>query len=618
MSDQLPSNNKPMSSDWQTYKRLLQYVRPYTSAFLLSIFGFMLFAAMDVLAADMMQYLIDTIGGGAATEKKTGIISSILNKYSLTDVHNAEEARIIIPLLIVFLALVRSIGSYIGNYYIRYVGNLVVFDLRQQLFQQIVKLPIAYISSKNSGSLISRIIFNVSQVSGSVTTALTTYFREGLTAIFLFAYLVYINWQLTLTFILIAPVVAGVVNLVSRRFRRISHQIQHSMGDITHVISETVNGNREVRIYGGQESEVERFFIVSKTNLKQQMKMAVTNAAFSPVIQMLLTFALATLIWLGLDADVISSMSSGLFVSYLVAAGAIGKPVRQLTSVVSTIQQGLAASEDIFSQFDEPLEQESGSLEIDNVKGTVRFEDVCFTYPGQEEAAIKGISFEVKAGEMIALVGASGGGKTTLAGLIPRFYNIDSGKIYIDDTDISTLKLANLRKHIALVSQNVVLMNDTIRNNIAYGELNAKSLDEIMHAARLANADSFIQAMDQGYESMIGDNGLRLSGGQRQRIAIARAVLKDAPILILDEATSALDNESERLIQSAIQDVTRNRTTIVIAHRLSTIEHADKILVIDSGRIVEQGSHKDLLAQNGRYAELHKTTTDAGEDSARL
>lgn len=608
----MPKHKIVISSDWQTYKRLLKFVKPYTSAFVLSLFGFILFAAMDVLAADLMQYLIDSIGGNLTSEKKTGIISSVLKQFVFIDMNNTEQARIIAPAMIILLASIRGVGSYIGNYYIRYVGNLVVFDLRQMLFEQMVRLPISYITSKNSGSLISRIIYNVSQVSGSVTTALTTYFREGLTAIFLFAYLIYINWQLTLTFILIAPLVAGVVGLVSKRFRRLSHNMQHSMGDITHVISEAVNGNREVRIYGAQDAEVKRFFSVSKSNLKQQMKMAVTNAAFTPVIQMLLTFALAVLIWLGLDADVISSMSSGLFVSYLIAAGAIGKPIRQVTSVVSTIQQGLAASEDIFTQFDEPLEQETGDVELPEVKGSIRFDNVYFTYPDQEEPTIKGISFEAAAGQMIALVGASGGGKTTLAGLIPRFFTCDSGNIYIDDVAIASLKLANLRKHIALVSQNVVLMNDTIQNNIAYGELKLKTLDEVRAAARLANADGFIQAMEQGYQTLIGDNGTRMSGGQRQRIAIARAVLKDAPILILDEATSALDNESEKLIQAALYDAARNRTTIVIAHRLSTIEQADKILVIDGGCIVEQGTHEELLAKNGRYADLHRTSKATG------
>jgi len=603
----LPKQKKSFASDWQMYKRLLVFVKPYRLPFAFSIFGFVLFAGMDVLAADLMQYLIDSIGGNLASGKKTGLISSALQYLTVADIYQSEQARILVPILIVLLALTRGVGSYIGNYYIRYVGNFVVFDLRQKLFHQLVKLPIDYIAANSSGSLISRIIYNVSQVSGSVTTALTTYFREGLTVIFLFGYLLYINWQLTLTFVVIAPLVGGVVNYVSRRFRKISHQMQHSMGDITHVISEAVNGNREVRIYGAQDAEIERFYAVSQANLKQQMKMAVMNAAFSPVVQMLLTTALSVLVWLGLDADVISSMSSGLFVSYLIAAGAIGKPIRQLTSVVSTIQQGLAASEDIFIQLDESLEAETGSTELHEVKGAIRFENVHFRYKGQEEDTLKGISFEIKPGQMLALVGASGGGKTTLAGLIPRFFTVSSGAIYLDDVPTSTLKLSNLRQHIALVSQNVVLMNDTLQNNIAYGELKNKSLAEIKVAAELANADGFITAMEDGYQTMIGDNGLRLSGGQRQRIAIARAILKDAPVLILDEATSALDNESEKLIQEALFGAAKDRTTIVIAHRLSTIEQADKILVIDAGQVVEEGTHAELLAKNGRYADLHRT-----------
>ena len=343
-------------------------MKPYTGAFVLSLFGFILFACMDVLAADMMQFLIDSIGGHIGPEKKVGIISTLLKKMALFDAGNVENARVVAPLIIVVLAIVRSSGFFIGNYNIRRVGNMVVFDLRQKLFEQMVRLPISYITSKNSGSLISRIIYNVSQVSGSVTTALTTYFREGLTVIFLFGYLIYINWKLTITFIVIAPFVALLVNVVSKRFRRLSHKMQSSMGDITHVISETVNGNREVRVYGAQQSEINRFFGVSKANLKQQLKMAATSSAFPPLIQIMLTFALAVLVWLGLDPAIVGSMSSGLFVSYLIAAGAIGKPIRQLTSIMNTIQQGLAAAEDIFTQFDEPLEQETGSKTLSDVK----------------------------------------------------------------------------------------------------------------------------------------------------------------------------------------------------------------------------------------------------------
>ena len=605
-------DKKSFSSDLQIYKRLLAYVIPYKSAFVLSIFGFMLYAAMDVLAADLMQYLIDSMGGVVSEEKKLGIITTVLNHFFDLKANDTEQARILIPVIIMVLAIVRGIGSFLGNYYIKYVGNNVVLNLRQDLFENLVELPISYIASKSSGSLVSRLTFNVSQVSGAVTNALTTLFREGLTVIFLFSYLLYINWRLTLIFLIVTPAIGIIVSLVGRRFRRLSHRLQRSMGDVTHVISETVDGNRDMRVYGAQSSETKHFRKVNSNRYKQQMKMASTNAAFSPTIQVLLTSAVCVLVWLGLSPDVVSSMSPGLFVSYLIAAGVISKPIRQLTSVVGVIQKALAAAEDIFKQLDEPSEAETGDKELESVKGAIRFDNVSFTYPEQDQPTLSGVSFDAKAGEMIALVGASGGGKSTLASLLPRFINADSGEIYIDDIPISSFKLANLRQHIALVSQSVVLMNDTVNKNIAYGELQEKTEAQIIEAAKHANADEFIKAMEDGYSTMIGDNGVRLSGGQRQRLSIARAILKDAPIIILDEATSALDNESERLIQAALNDVTHNRTTIVIAHRLSTIEQADKILVLDGGQVVEQGTHQSLLAQNGRYAELHKASQTEG------
>ncbi len=608
----MSKNKTSFTTDVKIYRRLLSYIIPYKAAFVLSIFGFMLYAAMDVLAADLMQYLIDSMGGAVAEEKKLGIITSLLNHFFDLKANNTEQARILIPLIIMVLAIVRGIGSFMGNYFIKYVGNNIVFNLRQDLFAHLVELPTAYISSKSSGSLVSRLTFNVSQVSGAVTNALTTLFREGLTVIFLFGYLLYINWRLTLIFLIVAPVIGIIVNLVGRRFRRISHRLQRSMGDVTHVISETVDGNRDMRVYGAQASETKRFSQVNNNTYIQQMKMATTNAAFSPIVQVLLTVAVCVLVWLGLSPEVVSSMSPGLFVSYLIAAGVISKPIRQLTSIVSVIQKALAAAEDIFKQLDEPAEEETGDKELDVVEGAIRFENVSFTYPGQDEPTLKDISFEVKAGEMVALVGASGGGKSTLASLLPRFINADSGNIYIDGVPVSSFTLANLRKHIALVSQSVILMNDTVKKNIAYGELQSKTDDEIVEAAKHANADEFIQVMDQGYKTVIGDNGVRLSGGQRQRLSIARAILKNAPIIILDEATSALDNESEKLIQAALNDVTRNRTTLVIAHRLSTIEQADTILVLDNGRVVEQGTHQSLLAKNGRYAELHKASQAEG------
>lgn len=601
------SKKSSFKEDVLLYKRLVSYIYPYRWIFAFSIFGFMMFAALDVLAADLMQYIIDSMGGTplVKTEHKTGIITSFLQTYLHIDTSDNQLARTVIPLLLVFLAVIRGLGSLIGNYFMKYVGSHVVYDLRQLMFEQMMRLPASYILARSSGSLINRITYSAGQITAAVTSALTVLFREGLTVIFLFSYLIYINWKLTLTFLAVAPIIALIVSTVSRRFRRLSKKMQHSMGDVTHVVSEAVTGNRDMRIYGAQQSENERFQQVNKKTLGQQMKIALADAAFSPVIQILLSTAIAFLIWLGMSPSIVSSMSPGLFVSYLVAAGVIGKPLRQLTEVINTIQKALAAAEEVFATLDEPAEVETGTQTIERIKGDLRFENVVFRYPGTQEDTLKGLNFEVKAGQMVALVGASGGGKSTIASLIPRFFDVTSGEIYLDDVPMSDVTLASLRKQIAFVSQNVVLMNDTVRKNIAYGELAGASDEDIRMAAKLANAHEFIEKMDQGYDTVIGDNGLRLSGGQRQRIVIARAILKKAPILIMDEATSALDNESERLIQAAMHNIAGQCTSIVIAHRLSTIERADLILVIDSGQIVERGTHKELLALNGRYAQLH-------------
>lgn len=597
--------------DVRLYKRLLTYLLPVKWAFFLSFVGFGLYAAMDVLAVDILQYLIDSLGGESAAIgniETGGIVANLLaNTLNISD--PLTMAKTLIPVLMVLIAVFRGFGSFLGNFFMRYVGNSVVLKLRNELFEHLTQLPMAYINGKQNGKLVSRITFNVEQVTSAVTNALTTLFRDGLTVICLFSYLVYVNYKLTLTFLVVIPLIGLIVNVVSKRFRLISHRLQNSMGDITQVVTEAVNSSQDMRVYGAQASENARFQKATLYNFRQRIKEAVADAALSPTVQILLTFSIALLVWIGLNSHSVSSLSPGSFVAYLVAAGAIAKPFRQVTAVLSIIQKALAAAEDIFAQLDEVTEKDTGVKALPSVKGYLRFDNVHFTYPGAEKETLKGISFNAKPGEMVALVGGSGGGKSTLAGLIPRFYDATGGQITLDDEPIDELSLDNLRSHIALVSQHVVLFNDTVAKNIAYGSMGDHSFEEIERASRLAHAHDFILRLPQGYDTPIGDNGVLLSGGQRQRIAIARAILKNAPILIMDEATSALDNESEQLIQSALLDVMKDRTTLVIAHRLTTIQRADKILVVQSGQIVEEGTHDELIANASHYAKLNQPSS---------
>ncbi len=600
------AKTKATQSDWQLYSRLLSYMWPYIGAFILSVLGFMLFAAMQVLLADILQFVVDAFGDNENTT--AGLISGWMHEAINADAVGTSEpvpASVLIPMAMAGIAFFRGMGYMIGNYFMAHVGRNTIHDLRCSLFDHMLKLPTAFYDSNTGGYLVSRITYNVEQVTGTVTKAGTVFIREGITVIFLLAYLFYVNWKLSLVFLMVAPFIALIVGVVSKRFRRISRRIQDSMGDVTHVTSEAVNGNRVMRIFGGERYERERFFAASEYNRRQSIKMAATAAASTPVIQFLVSLALCALVALGLQPDVKANLTPGEFVAFLTAAGLLAKPIRQLSGVMSMIQKGLAAAQDIFSQLDEQIEPDEGEAEVERVAGRVEFDAVSFSYRDDLPMVLRDINFSVEAGQTIALVGSSGSGKSSLVSLITRFYNLTEGRITIDGVDIRKYPLANLRKQIALVNQQVMLFNDTIFRNIAYGDLQHCDIDDIQEAAHIANAKAFIEDLPAGMETIVGDNGVMLSGGQRQRIAIARAILKDAPILILDEATSALDNESERLIQDALEKVMENRTTFVIAHRLSTVENADIILVLEDGRIVESGSHHSLLERKGRYAQLH-------------
>lgn len=556
----------------------MDYVWPYWKPFSLSLFGFFVFAMTQPALAALMEHLVDS-----------------LQAEHRSDIYWVPVATI----CIVFL---RGIGSFLGSYYIAKVANNVVHNLRCEIFEKYTTLPTTYFEDQNSGHLLSCVTYNVQQVTAAATDAIKIVVREGLTVIGLLGYLLYMNWALSLIFIAITPIIALLVNYAGKRFKAISKRIQFSMGDITHVSSELINNYRVVRSFGGEEYEKERFKKASLSNFKQAMKMVQTGAINTPVLQLIVACALALMIYLALL--LMTNSTPGEFVAYITAAGLIPKPIRQLSEVNAKIQKGIAGAESIFEVLDQKKEQDIGTHEVDSVKGALEIKNLNFSYGDSAEPVLKNINICIEPGKTIALIGKSGSGKTTLSNLIPRFYNHQQGQVLIDNVDVNEYTLSNLRKHISIVTQHVTLFNDTIANNIAYGTLRSASLDDIKAAAAKANAVEFIEQLPESWDTLVGENGLKLSGGQRQRIAIARALLKDAPILILDEATSALDTESEQLIQSALENAMTNRTTLVIAHRLSTIQNADEILVMEEGKIIESGTHNTLIKEDGVYAQL--------------
>lgn len=572
----------PPTGSWKTYKRLLRYVKPFWLAFSLAVLGNIIYAAASTGMAAAMEYVITAI------ENPT------------------DQNRLLLTGLIIGVFAFRGVGTFFSQYFISYVGRNVINALRNDVFDRLMSLPSRYFDENASGRLVSKLTFNVEQVADAATNAVTITLREGLTIVGLLGFMLYTNWKLTLIFLTVGPVIGLVVSYASKRFRRISKRIQGSMGDITHVASESITGYRVVRTFGGETYERERFRQVSARNLKQSLKMASTQAISVPVIQVLVAMAIAALVWTMLAPEIRGEMTTGQLIAFITAATTMAKPIRQVTSVHAKIQKGVAAAYDVFETMDEVPEEDPGTYRPERVKGDICFDQVCFRYRDQLDNVLEGISVDIPAGQSVALVGRSGSGKSTMVSLLPRFYEYTEGAIRIDGHSLKEFSLQSLRSQIALVNQNVVLFNDTIAANIAYGALRDCTREEILEAAEKAHALEFINRMPDGLDTMIGDNGVMLSGGQRQRLAIARAILKNAPILILDEATSALDTESERHIQEALETVMQGRTTLVIAHRLSTIEKADRILVMDNGRIVESGSHDELLAAGGAYAQLHQ------------
>ncbi len=590
----------------QTYGRLLGYVRPVWPAFLISLVGFMLYALTQSAFAGLMQYLPAAFDGVASPVLDGAVARDLHNWERALGLDEADRVRNFLPLALIALVSLRGIGSYLGGYYITFVARHVVNQLRVDVFAHINCLPAGYLAQRNSAELLSLITFNIEQVAAAASTAIKVIVREGMTVIALLGYIFYLNWKLSLLFLVLAPLIGAIIGLASRQFKKYSRRIQDSMGDITRVAAEAIRGFAVVRGFGGTAAENARFTDRSAYALKQDLKLARVNEVSTPIIQWLTYTALAGLFWFGLDPALRGDMDAGTFLAYITAASLVAKPLRQLTQVNARIQRGIAAAESVFAILDEAPERASGELPALPLRGSYELCDLHFRYPGAARDALAGISLEVRAGETLALVGRSGSGKSTLASLLATLLPAPPGQLLLDGQAMETLQLKALRRNIAYVSQHTTLFAATVRENIAYGDLASADDDTIRDALNQANALEFIDALPRGLDTVLREEGDDFSGGQRQRLSLARAFLKDAPVLILDEATSAQDAESEALIQQALERILRNRTTVIIAHRLSTVEQADRIAVLDDGKLVELGSHRELLDRQGLYARLYQ------------
>lgn len=565
------------------YSRLLRYVRPYRWAFGVAVLGMVIVAAGDLMLA--------------------WLVIPIVRNFEAPDPTGTRW----LPFAIVVVFLLRGVGAYISEFGMGWTGYRVVFDLRRDLIDKLLRLPTPYYDTHAAGVIQSKISFDAHQLASAASGAITNAIRSTLTIVVSFGYLMWLNWRLTLLTFVVVPIVGVVIRYFSRRLRRIARDIQDRSGSLTQVLEEMIAGHRVVRVFGGEKYERERAVGAANRLRNAMTKESSATAASSPLTVFFAACAVGSIVWIALKQnDGVNKFDFALFMSYVVALLTLLERLKGLSGINAAIQRGLAAAESIFGLLDHEEESDTGNVVLDRCSGEVRFERVSLRYGSNEREALSDVTLSVAPGETVALVGSSGAGKTSLVNLVPRFYEPTAGRLFVDGHDITTLTLASLRAQIAMVSQDVLLFNDSVAANIAYGAMTGAPREEIERAAIAAHALDFIRAMPEGFDTMVGENGVRLSGGQRQRIAIARAILKNAPLLILDEATSALDSESERQVQAALDTLMRGRTTIVIAHRLSTIERADRIVVLDQGHIVEMGTHAQLLAADGAYAKLHR------------
>ena len=576
-----------MKDGYKIYLRLLVYGKPYWPMFSIGVIAMLLFAVTDTGFAFLIKTLTDSFAG-------TGTA------------YDTNQIKVILPVAVIIIFIIRGVSGFFSVYNIAWIGRQVIKLLRGEIYQKFLNLPTQFLDQKSNAELLSKVTFNIEQVAESTSNILTVLIRDTLTIIVLSVYMVYLSPTLASVIFLVAPVIAILVRFLSLLFRRYSERIQDSMADVTHAIKETLQNHRIIKIFNGQDFEQKKFSLINENNRKHNMKLFSTKAIGNSITIFIASLGVAGVVYVATLEQVKNSMTVGDFSGFITAMVLLMTPLKRLTNINAMIQKGIAAAVSIFSLLDEDNEDDQGQLDANDLEGSINFKNVCFSY-NQAEHTLDGINISINPGETIAIIGKSGSGKTTLVNLIPRFYEIESGQLLIDSENIQNYSLKSLRSNISLVTQEVTLFNDTIFNNIAYGKYSDNQVRKVVTSAHM---DEFIDNLPNGLDTLVGDQGILLSGGQRQRIAIARALLKDAPILILDEATSSLDSESERYIQKALDQLMKNRTTLVIAHRLSTIENADRIIVLSKGRIVEQGNHNELIKQNGEYASLHRLQFD--------